>query len=143
MARAQRLGRAAGRGAALLLPPPDGGRREGGGRSSRLPSAWGAPWLSRCGDAGGGRPGAEGGQGSGQGKARALLPRLPEAGEGRMRLPLLGLLCGALLAAGGARAALLRLQLRGPPARELSPAFLSLTLDANLATDPRFVAFLG
>uniref|UniRef100_A0A8C9A9J1 Heparanase n=1 Tax=Prolemur simus TaxID=1328070 RepID=A0A8C9A9J1_PROSS len=29
------------------------------------------------------------------------------------------------------------------PLRRLSPAFLSLTVDANLATDPRFLAFLG
>lgn len=54
-----------------------------------------------------------------------LLPRL---------LPLL------LLSEG--QAAVLRMGLRGTPRGEVSPAFLSLTLDASLARDPRYVALL-
>ncbi|NXU53069.1 HPSE Heparanase, partial [Turnix velox] len=44
---------------------------------------------------------------------------------------------------GVVRAAELRLGLREPPRGEVSPAFLSLTLDASLARDPRYVALLG
>ncbi|XP_061439127.1 heparanase isoform X1 [Rhineura floridana] len=67
-----------------------------------------------------------------------------------MRLPLwlelLGwaLLCGGSLAdprqAGGA---MLSFQLQSPPVREVSPFFLSLTIDASLAADPRYITFLG
>ncbi|XP_048365964.1 heparanase [Sphaerodactylus townsendi] len=58
-----------------------------------------------------------------------------------MLLLLVGLVAGALLsAAGGAE---LSLRLRGQPVREVSPAFLSLTLDASLATDPRYITFLS
>ncbi|XP_005044922.1 PREDICTED: heparanase [Ficedula albicollis] len=52
-------------------------------------------------------------------------------------------------ARSGARPALrggapeLRLGLRGSPRAEVSPAFLSLTLDASLARDPRYVALLS
>ncbi|XP_033016958.1 heparanase [Lacerta agilis] len=68
-------------------------------------------------------------------------------------LPLLGLilalLCRALLTGGSwadpgqGEAAVLSFQLPEQPAREVSPFFLSLTIDANLATDPRFITFLG
>ncbi|XP_025051306.1 heparanase, partial [Alligator sinensis] len=33
--------------------------------------------------------------------------------------------------------------LRGPPAAEVSAAFLSLTLDASLAAAPQYIALLG
>ncbi|XP_075785621.1 heparanase isoform X3 [Pelodiscus sinensis] len=52
-------------------------------------------------------------------------------------------LLGLLLAGGAAAVAVLSAGLRGAPEREVSPAFLSLTLDANLAREPRFVAILG
>ncbi|NXN92686.1 HPSE Heparanase, partial [Rhinopomastus cyanomelas] len=45
--------------------------------------------------------------------------------------------------AGGRGAAVLRLGLRSGPQAEVSPAFLSLTLDASLAREPRFVALLS
>ncbi|NWU68639.1 HPSE Heparanase, partial [Pterocles burchelli] len=48
-----------------------------------------------------------------------------------------------LVLAGGGRAAVLRLGLRGGPRGEVNPAFLSLTLDASLARDPRYVALLS
>ncbi|NXC18827.1 HPSE Heparanase, partial [Corythaeola cristata] len=48
-----------------------------------------------------------------------------------------------LVLAEGRRAAVLRLGLRGSPRGEVSPAFLSLTLDASLARDPRYVALLS
>lgn len=59
-------------------------------------------------------------------------------------LPLLPLLPLLLLPAvpEGQRVAELRLGLRGSPLGEVSPAFLSLTLDASLARDPRYVALL-
>ncbi|NXY14256.1 HPSE Heparanase, partial [Atrichornis clamosus] len=56
-------------------------------------------------------------------------------------LPLPVLVLPAL--AEGQRAAVLRLGLRGSPRGEVSPAFLSLTLDASLARDPRYVALLS
>ncbi|XP_069636976.1 heparanase isoform X2 [Haliaeetus albicilla] len=56
-------------------------------------------------------------------------------------LPLLLLLLPPL--AEGRRAAMLRMGLRGSPRGEVSPAFLSLTLDASLARDPRYVALLS
>ncbi|XP_065490318.1 heparanase [Caloenas nicobarica] len=59
-----------------------------------------------------------------------------------MLLLLLPLLLGLGLA-GGRQAAVLRLGLRGSPRGEVSPAFLSLTLDASLARDPRYVALLS
>lgn len=62
-----------------------------------------------------------------------LLPLLP---------PLLPLLLLPPALAEGRRVAVLRLGLRGSPRREVSPAFLSLTLDASLARDPRYVALL-
>ncbi|KAM9143726.1 heparanase isoform 2-T2 [Pangshura tecta] len=46
-------------------------------------------------------------------------------------------------AAAGSAVAVLSAELRGEPAREVSPAFLSLTIDANLAADPRFIPILG
>lgn len=55
-------------------------------------------------------------------------------------LPLLLLLPPVL--AEGHRAAKLRLGLRDSPRAEVSPAFLSLTLDASLARDPRYVTLL-
>ncbi|NXG79442.1 HPSE Heparanase, partial [Baryphthengus martii] len=55
-------------------------------------------------------------------------------------LPVLLLL---LALAEGQRVAVLRLGLRGSPRGEVSPAFLSLTLDASLARDPRYVALLS
>lgn len=57
-------------------------------------------------------------------------------------LPLLPLLLLLPALAEGQRAAVLRLGLRGSPLREVNPAFLSLTLDASLARDPRYVALL-
>ncbi|XP_066488393.1 heparanase-like [Tiliqua scincoides] len=59
--------------------------------------------------------------------------------------PLSGLLLSWALLLGGCRAAGGRLsfQLRGPPEREVSPAFLSITLDSHLVTDPRYITFLG
>ncbi|XP_066488388.1 heparanase-like [Tiliqua scincoides] len=59
--------------------------------------------------------------------------------------PLSGLLLSWALLLGECRAAGGRLsfQLQGPPEREVSPDFLSITLDANLATDPRYITFLG
>ncbi|XP_061849820.1 heparanase [Colius striatus] len=45
--------------------------------------------------------------------------------------------------AEGWRAVGLRMSLRGSPRGEVSPAFLSLTLDASLARDPRYVALLS
>ncbi|NXP76627.1 HPSE Heparanase, partial [Ramphastos sulfuratus] len=57
--------------------------------------------------------------------------------------PLLLLLLPLPVLAGGRRVAELRLGLRGRPLREVSPAFLSLTLDASLARDPRYVALLS
>ncbi|XP_068043952.1 LOW QUALITY PROTEIN: heparanase [Anomalospiza imberbis] len=62
--------------------------------------------------------------------------------ERRMLLPLLPLLLLPALAEGH-RAAVLRLGLRGSPRGEVSPAFLSLTLDASLARDPRYVVLLS
>lgn len=56
-------------------------------------------------------------------------------------LPPLLLLLSAL--AQGQRAAVLRLGLRGSPRGDVSPAFLSLTLDASLARNPRYVALLS
>ncbi|CAM5106839.1 unnamed protein product [Eretmochelys imbricata] len=53
------------------------------------------------------------------------------------------LLAGQAAAAAAAGPAVLSAELRGEPAREVSPAFLSLTIDANLAADPRFVPVLG
>ncbi|XP_074760221.1 heparanase [Athene noctua] len=50
---------------------------------------------------------------------------------------------GLVLLAEGRRAAVLRLELQGSPRGEVSPAFLSLTLDASLARDPRYVALLS
>ncbi|NXR73593.1 HPSE Heparanase, partial [Pycnonotus jocosus] len=58
-------------------------------------------------------------------------------------LPLLPLLLLPAALAEGQQAAVLRLGLRGSPLREVSPAFLSLTLDASLARDPRYVALLS
>ncbi|XP_015273404.1 PREDICTED: heparanase [Gekko japonicus] len=62
-------------------------------------------------------------------------------------MPLLpGLLAWALLSVAappGAGEAALSFRLRDQPARQGSPAFLSLTLDANLATDPRYITFLS
>ncbi|NXC83329.1 HPSE Heparanase, partial [Cercotrichas coryphoeus] len=58
-------------------------------------------------------------------------------------LPLLPLLLPLPAPAEGQRAAELRLGLRGSPRGEVSPAFLSLTLDASLARDPRYVALLS
>ncbi|XP_050829707.1 heparanase isoform X2 [Serinus canaria] len=57
-----------------------------------------------------------------------------------MLLPLL-LLLPAL--AEEHRAAMLRLGLRDSPRGEVSPAFLSFTLDASLARDPRYVVLLS
>ncbi|XP_027580921.1 heparanase [Pipra filicauda] len=57
-------------------------------------------------------------------------------------VPLLLLLLLPALA-GGQGAVVLRLGLRGSPRGEVSPDFLSLTLDASLARDPRFVALLS
>ncbi|XP_067412934.1 heparanase [Emydura macquarii macquarii] len=48
-----------------------------------------------------------------------------------------------LLAGQAAAGAVLSAELRGRPAREVSSAFLSLTIDASLAADPRFVSVLG
>ncbi|NXE25193.1 HPSE Heparanase, partial [Ardeotis kori] len=48
-----------------------------------------------------------------------------------------------LLLAEGRRAAVLRMGLRGSPRGEVSPDFLSLTLDASLAQDPRYIALLS
>ncbi|XP_062349073.1 heparanase isoform X2 [Cinclus cinclus] len=59
----------------------------------------------------------------------------------RLLPPLLPFLLPAL--AAGQRAAELRLGLRGSPRGEVNPAFLSLTLDASLARDPRYVALLS
>ncbi|XP_074848113.1 heparanase isoform X2 [Carettochelys insculpta] len=56
-----------------------------------------------------------------------------------MLRPLLWLLLAGRAAAG----AVLSVELRGEPAREVSPAFLSITIDANLARDPRFIFLLG
>nr|XP_034967878.1 heparanase [Zootoca vivipara] len=62
---------------------------------------------------------------------------------------ILALLCRAPLTRGSwadpgqGEAAVLSFQLPEQPAREVSPFFLSLTIDANLATDPRFITFLG
>lgn len=81
------------------------------------------PWPALLGG------GAGGGGAAGRGW-RMLLPLLP----------LLPLLLPAL--AEGHRAAVLRMGLRGSPRGEVSPAFLSLTLDASLARDPRYVALL-
>ncbi|XP_050801117.1 heparanase isoform X3 [Gopherus flavomarginatus] len=53
------------------------------------------------------------------------------------------LLLAGEAAAGGSAVAVLSAELRGQPAREVSPAFLSLTIDANLAADPRFIPILG
>ncbi|KAF1495964.1 Heparanase, partial [Eudyptula minor novaehollandiae] len=58
-------------------------------------------------------------------------------------LLLLPMLLPLLPLAAGQRAAVLRLGLRGSPRGEVSPAFLSLTLDASLARDPRYVALLS
>ncbi|NXA40184.1 HPSE Heparanase, partial [Eudromia elegans] len=60
-------------------------------------------------------------------------------------LELLCLACAGALgqAPRGAKVAVLSLGLRGRPVREVSPAFLSLTLDASLAQDPRYVTFLS
>ncbi|XP_060103381.1 heparanase [Heteronotia binoei] len=74
---------------------------------------------------------------------------MPEPGKRRRRMPLPGLLAWALLlllsaaAPPGAGGAELSFSLRSPPLRQVSPAFLSLTLDANLATDPRYITFLS
>ncbi|KAL8206770.1 UNVERIFIED_CONTAM: hypothetical protein K2H54_024390 [Gekko kuhli] len=60
-------------------------------------------------------------------------------------MPLPGLLAWALLSVAaplGAGGAALSFRLRDQPVRQVSPAFLSLTLDANLATDPRYITFL-
>ncbi|KAF4805015.1 Heparanase [Turdus rufiventris] len=58
-------------------------------------------------------------------------------------LPLLPLLLLLPALPEGQRVAELRLGLRGSPLGEVSPAFLSLTLDASLARDPRYVALLS
>ncbi|NWJ10891.1 HPSE Heparanase, partial [Crypturellus undulatus] len=63
-------------------------------------------------------------------------------------LLLLELLCWVPARARGqpprqGKVAALSLGLRGRPAGEVSPAFLSLTLDASLAQDPRYVTFLS
>lgn len=60
----------------------------------------------------------------------------------RMLLVLLPLLLLPPALAERQRAAVLRLGLRGSPRGEVNPAFLSLTLDASLARDPRYVALL-
>nr|XP_054489080.1 LOW QUALITY PROTEIN: heparanase [Agelaius phoeniceus] len=60
--------------------------------------------------------------------------------RGLLLLPLL--LLPPVLAEGH-RAAMLRMGLRDSPRGEVSPAFLSLTLDASLARDPRYVALLS
>lgn len=57
-------------------------------------------------------------------------------------LPFLPLLLLLPTLAEGQRAAELRLGLRGSPRGQVNPAFLSLTLDASLARDPRYVALL-
>ncbi|KAH0615807.1 hypothetical protein JD844_026342 [Phrynosoma platyrhinos] len=44
---------------------------------------------------------------------------------------------------GAAGAAQLSLQAGAQPVRQVSPFFLSLTIDANLATDPRYITVLG
>lgn len=67
-----------------------------------------------------------------------LLP-LPVSLSLSLLPPLLLLLPAA---AEGQRVAVLRLGLRGSPRGDVSPAFLSLTLDASLARDPRYVALL-
>lgn len=59
-----------------------------------------------------------------------------------MLLPLLPLLLLLPALAEGHRAAMLRLGLRDSPRGEVSPAFLSFTLDASLARDPRYVVLL-
>ncbi|CAN8209281.1 unnamed protein product [Coccothraustes coccothraustes] len=48
-----------------------------------------------------------------------------------------------IIALADERAAMLRLGLRDSPRGEVSPAFLSLTLDASLARDPRYVVLLS
>ncbi|XP_059699888.1 heparanase isoform X2 [Haemorhous mexicanus] len=60
-----------------------------------------------------------------------------------MLLPLLPFLLLLPALAEGHRAAMLRLGLRDSPRGEVSPAFLSLTLDASLARDPRYVLLLS
>ncbi|XP_039396698.1 heparanase isoform X1 [Mauremys reevesii] len=55
----------------------------------------------------------------------------------------LPLLAREAAAAAGSAVAVLSAELRGEPAREVSPAFLSLTIDASLAADPRFIPILG
>ncbi|XP_053114537.1 heparanase isoform X2 [Hemicordylus capensis] len=132
---------------------------------SQAAAAVGGGVFALCALVAGGRAG----QSSGRRNGRSLLflLRPPEASEGRSRLqercaslpkpaaspprmPLPGIFCWALLTGGGflaelppADGAVLSLQLQGQPVREVSPAFLSLTLDANLATDPRYITFLG
>ncbi|KAI6069500.1 Heparanase [Aix galericulata] len=60
-----------------------------------------------------------------------------------MLAPPLLLLLLLLLAVPLRQAAELRLGLRGSPRGTVSPAFLSLTLDASLAREPRFVTLLS
>ncbi|XP_053922222.1 heparanase isoform X2 [Cuculus canorus] len=109
-----------------------------------LPRGWMLLRLSK--------PRLEDNGGLGAGTAVLLVPALRGGGTGggtggtggrerRMLLPLLPLLLLLPLPAPGGAAGL-RLGLRSPRGR-VSPAFLSLTLDASLARNPRYVALLS
>ncbi|XP_074084601.1 heparanase isoform X2 [Macrotis lagotis] len=72
---------------------------------------------------------------------------LPLLGLPLLGLPLLGLppaLSGSPLAAGEPPPGILELELHPDvQVQEVSPAFLSITIDANLVTDPKYITFLG